>query len=600
MSKKQNYIRNFCIIAHIDHGKSTLADRLLEYTKTIEKKNLQNQLLDNMDLERERGITIKSHAIQMNTLYNEKEYCLNLIDTPGHVDFSYEVSRSIAACEGALLVVDAAQGIQAQTISNLYLALENDLEIIPVLNKVDLDSANPEEVSDQIIDLLGCMKDDIIWTSGKTGLGIEKLIDSIIKNIPHPSGCESKPLQALIFDSVFNPFRGIEAYFKVVNGKINKGDKVKFFATDKTYIAEEVGILKFKQEKCASISSGNVGYIISGIKDANEVKVGDTITTVDDSCEKPIEGFENVKPMVFAGIYPVDTDDYEELRSSMEKLKLNDASLTFEPESSMALGFGFRCGFLGMLHMEIIQERLDREFNMNVITTVPNVSYYAYTKKKETILINNPSDLPEANHLDRVEEPFIKAQIITDSKFIGPIMNLCIEKRGILKNQVYITTDRVEITLEMPLSEIVFDFYDRLKSISKGYASFDYQPLNMQCTNLTKVDILLNGEQVDALSSLIYRDNAYNIGKKMCVKLKSLIPRQQFDIAIQGAIGSKIIARETVKALRKDVTAKCYGGDITRKRKLLEKQKKGKKKMKQLGNVEIPQSAFLAVLKLNE
>ncbi len=600
MSNRQSFIRNFCIIAHIDHGKSTLADRLLEYTETIEKKNLQNQLLDNMDLERERGITIKSHAIQMLTSFKQEDYCLNLIDTPGHVDFSYEVSRSIAACEGALLVVDAAQGIQAQTISNLYLALENDLEIIPVLNKVDLDSANPEEVSDQIIDLIGCHNEDIIWTSGKTGLGIDKLIKAIIEKVPPPSGEKNSPLQALIFDSVYNPFRGIEAYFKVVNGSISKGDKVKFFATGKSYVAEEVGILKFKQEKCNSISTGNVGYIISGIKDANEVKVGDTITTMESPCDKPIEGFEDVKPMVFAGIYPVDTDDYEELRSSMEKLQLNDASLTFEPESSMALGFGFRCGFLGMLHMEIIQERLDREFNMNVITTVPNVSYYAYTKKGETILVNNPSDLPESNHLERVEEPFIKAQIITDSQFIGRIMTLCIEKRGILKNQIYITTNRVEITLEMPLSEIVFDFYDRLKSISKGYASFDYQPLNMQITHLTKVDILLNGEQVDALSSLIHKDNAFNIGKKMCIKLKTLIPRQQFDIAIQGAIGSKIIARETVKALRKDVTAKCYGGDITRKRKLLEKQKKGKKKMKQLGNVEIPQSAFLAVLKLNE
>ena len=600
MSNKQIYIRNFCIIAHIDHGKSTLADRLLEYTETIEKKNLQNQLLDNMDLERERGITIKSHAIQMQTKQNNQNYCLNLIDTPGHVDFSYEVSRSIAACEGALLVVDAAQGIQAQTISNLYLALENDLEIIPVLNKVDLDSANPEEVSDQIIDLIGCKNEEIIWTSGKTGLGIDLLIKTIIDKIPAPKGEMNSPLQALIFDSVYNPFRGIEAYFKVVNGSISKGEKVKFFATGKSYTADEVGILKFKQEKSETISTGNVGYIISGIKDANEVKVGDTITSYENPCEKPIEGFEDVKPMVFAGIYPVDTDDYEELRNSMEKLKLNDASLTFEPESSMALGFGFRCGFLGMLHMEIIQERLDREFNMNVITTVPNVSYYAHTKKGDVIQVNNPSDLPEANHLEKVEEPFIKAQIITDSQFIGPIMTLGIEKRGVLKNQVYITTNRVEISLEMPLSEIVFDFYDRLKSISKGYASFDYQPLNMQITHLTKVDILLNGDQVDALSSLIHRDNAYNIGKKMCVKLKTLIPRQQFDIAIQGAIGSKIIARETVKAVRKDVTARCYGGDITRKRKLLEKQKKGKKKMKQLGNVEIPQSAFLAVLKLNE
>ena len=600
MDTKQEFIRNFCIIAHIDHGKSTLADRLLEFTETIDKKDLQNQLLDNMELERERGITIKSHAIQMAFKQNGQDYCLNLIDTPGHVDFSYEVSRSIAACEGALLIVDATQGIQAQTISNLYLAIENDLKIIPVLNKIDLASAQIEEVSDQIIDLIGCEKEEIIHASGKTGEGVGNIIQSIIKKILPPKGDPNAPVQALIFDSVFNSFRGIEAYFKVVNGKIRKCEKVKFFATGKSYFADEVGVLKFKKEPRDFISCGDVGYIISGIKNANEVKVGDTIISMENPSEKPIDGFEEVKPMVFAGIYPVDTEDYEELRSSMEKLKLNDASLHFEPESSAALGFGFRCGFLGMLHMEIIQERLDREFNMNVITTVPNVSYYAYTKKKEQVLVNNPSDLPDGNELEYVEEPFITAQIITNSDFIGPVMNLCIEKRGVLKNQFYITTNRVEISLEMPLAEIVFDFYDRLKSISKGYASFDYQPLAMKETKLTKVDILLNGDKVDALSSLIHQSNAFHIGKKMCIKLKELIPRQQFDIAIQGAIGAKIIARETVKALRKDVTAKCYGGDITRKRKLLEKQKKGKKRMKQIGNVEIPQSAFLAVLKLNE
>ena len=600
MDKKQDLIRNFCIIAHIDHGKSTLADRLLEFTETVDKKNLQNQLLDNMDLERERGITIKSHAIQMSFNQNDKEYCLNLIDTPGHVDFSYEVSRSIAACEGALLIVDATQGIQAQTISNLYLAIENDLKIIPVLNKIDLASAQIEEVSDQIVDLIGCGREEIIHASGKTGEGVKNIIESIIKNISPPKGEINAPLQALIFDSVFNSYRGIEAYFKVVNGKIRKGEKVKFFATGKSYFADEVGVLKFKKEPRDVISSGDVGYIISGIKNANEVKVGDTIISIENPAEKPIDGFEEVKPMVFAGIYPVDTEDYEELRSSMEKLKLNDASLHFEPESSAALGFGFRCGFLGMLHMEIIQERLDREFDMNVITTVPNVSYYAYTKKNEKVLVNNPTDLPDGNELEYVEEPFITAQIITNSDFIGPVMNLCIEKRGVLKNQFYLTTNRVEISLEMPLAEIVFDFYDRLKSISKGYASFDYQPLEMKETKLTKVDILLNGDKVDALSSLIHQSNAFHIGKKMCIKLKELIPRQQFDIAIQGAIGAKIIARETVKALRKDVTAKCYGGDITRKRKLLEKQKKGKKRMKQIGNVEIPQSAFLAVLKLND
>ena len=600
MDKKQELIRNFCIIAHIDHGKSTLADRLLEFTKTIDKKDLQNQLLDNMDLERERGITIKSHAIQMSFKQNNNEYCLNLIDTPGHVDFSYEVSRSIAACEGALLIVDATQGIQAQTISNLYLAIENDLKIIPVLNKIDLASAQIEEVSDQIIDLIGCEKEEIIHASGKTGEGVNNIIQSIITHISPPKGNPEKPLQALIFDSVFNSFRGIEAYFKVVNGKIKKGEKVRFFATGKSYTADEVGVLKFNKDPRENIGCGDVGYIISGIKNANEVKVGDTIISEENPAKKPIEGFEEVKPMVFAGIYPVDTEDYEELRGSMEKLKLNDASLYFEPESSAALGFGFRCGFLGMLHMEIIQERLDREFDMNVITTVPNVSYYAYTKKKEKVLVNNPSDLPDGNDLEYVEEPFITAQIITNSDFNGPVMNLCIEKRGVLKNQFYLTTNRVEISLEMPLAEIVFDFYDRLKSISKGYASFDYQPLEMKETKLTKVDILLNGDKVDALSSLIHQSNAFHIGKKMCIKLKELIPRQQFDIAIQGAIGAKIIARETVKALRKDVTAKCYGGDITRKRKLLEKQKKGKKRMKQIGNVEIPQSAFLAVLKLND
>jgi len=598
-SKKEN-IRNFCIIAHIDHGKSTLADRMLEFTKTISSRDLQAQLLDDMDIERERGITIKSHAIQMNYSQSGIEYILNLIDTPGHVDFSYEVSRSIAACEGALLIVDATQGIQAQTISNLYLALENDLEIIPVLNKIDLPNADQEVVKSQIVDLIGCNEEDIISASGKTGQGVQDIINQVINIIPFPQGAENAQLQALIFDSVYNPFRGIVAYFKVINGSIKTGEKVKFFATDKEYFADEIGTLKLNKAPKDTITTGDVGYIISGIKNAKEVKVGDTITSADNPCEKAIEGFEEVKPMVFSGVYPIDTDDYEELRNSLEKLQLNDASLTYEPESSAALGFGFRCGFLGMLHMEIIQERLEREFNMTVIITVPNVSYCAYSKKGDKISINNPSDFPSLNNIDLVEEPYIKAQIITKSEFIGAIMNLCIEKRGVLKTQVYLTTDRVELTFDMPLAEIVFDFYDKLKSISKGYASFDYQPDGYKATSLVKLDIMLNGDQVDALSSLLHKKHAYYIGKKICLKLKTLIPQQQFDIAIQGAIGTKIIARETVKALRKDVTAKCYGGDITRKRKLLEKQKKGKKKMKQIGSVEIPQSAFLAVLKLND
>lgn len=597
---KQQNIRNFCIIAHIDHGKSTLADRLLADTDTIAERDQQNQLLDDMDLERERGITIKSHAIQMEYEFNGEVYRLNLIDTPGHVDFSYEVSRSIAACEGALLVVDAAQGIQAQTISNLYLALENDLEIIPVLNKVDLPGANPEEVTDQIVDLLGCDEEDVIPASAKTGIGIADILKAIIEKIPSPEGDADAPLQALIFDSVYNPYRGIEAYFKIINGTIKKGDKVKFFATEKEYFADEIGALKLKQLPKQEVKAGDVGYIISGIKSATEVKVGDTITRVDNPCESAIEGFEDVKPMVFAGIYPVVTEDYEDLRASMEKLQLNDASLTFEPESSAALGFGFRCGFLGMLHMEIIQERLEREFDMTVITTVPNVYYDAYLKTGEKIAIHNPSELPEPNILESVQEPYIAAQIITKADFVGQVMTLCIEKRGVLKNQVYLTSDRVELSFEMPLAEIVFDFYDKLKTISKGYASFDYQPIGMQDSVLAKLDILLNGDQVDALSALIHRDNAYTIGKKICSKLRELIPRQQFDIAIQAAIGAKIIARETVKALRKDVTAKCYGGDISRKRKLLEKQKKGKKRMRQVGNVEVPQSAFMAVLKLDD
>ncbi len=593
-------IRNFCIIAHIDHGKSTLADRLLEYTKTISKREMQAQVLDDMDLEKERGITIKSHAIQMEYEYNGEKYVLNLIDTPGHVDFSYEVSRSIAACEGALLIVDAAQGIQAQTISNLYLALENDLTIIPILNKMDLPSAEPELVKDQIVDLIGCDRDEIIPASGKTGMGVNEILAAIIERVKAPVGDLQAPLQALIFDSVFNSFRGIIAYYKILNGSVKKGDKVKFVNTGASYFADEVGVLKLKPESRPEVFTGDVGYIISGIKDAREVKVGDTITKVDNPCAVGIDGFEDVKPMVFAGIYPVDTEDFEELRYSMEKLQLNDASLTWEPESSAALGFGFRCGFLGMLHMEIVQERLEREFNMTVITTVPNVSYKAYQTKGELTIVNNPSDLPDPSRIDYIEEPFIKANIITKSEYIGSIMTLCIEKRGSIVNQNYLTADRVELIFEMPLAEIVFDFYDRLKSISKGYASFDYSPLEMRQSDLVKMDILLNAEPVDALSALVHRSNAHYLGKKMCEKLKELIPRQQFEIPIQAAIGAKIIARETIKAMRKDVTAKCYGGDISRKRKLIEKQKEGKKRMKQVGNVEIPQSAFMAVLKLND
>jgi len=593
-------IRNFCIIAHIDHGKSTLADRLLEFTGAVTEREAEDQVLDNMDLEKERGITIKSHAIQMEYTYNGQDYILNLIDTPGHVDFSYEVSRSIAACEGALLIVDAAQGIQAQTISNLYLALEHDLEIIPILNKIDLPSAEPELVKDQITNLTLCKKEDIIPASAKTGKGIQAILSAIIERIPHPNGDSNMPLQAMIFDSVYNTFRGVEAYFKVVNGEIKKGQSVKFMATDMDYHADEIGALRLKQFPKNSLKSGEVGYIISGIKTATEVKVGDTITTVDNPAIEPIKGFEEVKPMVFAGIYPVDTEDFEELRNSMEKLQLNDASLTFEPESSVALGFGFRCGFLGMLHMEIIQERLEREFEMTVITTVPNVSYYAYTKAGKKLEIHNPSDYPDPSILESVEEPYIRAQIITKSDFIGPVMSLCITKRGELTNQIYLTTDRVELSFKMPLGEIVFDFYDKLKSISKGYASFDYSPIGYRVSVLAKLDILLNGDPVDALSALVHKTNSYSLGKKLCEKLKELIPRQQFDIAIQSAIGSKIISRETVKALRKDVTAKCYGGDISRKRKLLEKQKKGKKRMRQVGNVEIPQEAFLSVLKLDD
>ena len=595
-------IRNFCIIAHIDHGKSTLADRLLDFTGSVTEREKQDQLLDNMDLERERGITIKSHAIQMEYTYRGEDYILNLIDTPGHVDFSYEVSRSIAACEGALLIVDAAQSIQAQTISNLYLALENDLEIIPVLNKIDLPSANPEEVTDDIVDLLGCNPEEVIPASGKTGLGVENVLAAIIERIPAPEGKPNEPLQALIFDSVYNPFRGVETYFRVINGSIKKGQNIKFINTGKTYFADEVGTLKLSQVKKNEISAGDVGYLITGIKDAREVKVGDTITDAKTPTTNAIEGFEDVKPMVFAGIYPVDTEDYEELRASMEKLQLNDASLVFQPESSAALGFGFRCGFLGMLHLEIIQERLEREFNMTVITTVPNVSYHAFTNKNtdEIVIVNNPSDLPEPSTLNRVEEPYIKATIITKSDFVGPVMSLCIEKRGQITNQTYLTTERVELSFDMPLAEIVFDFYDRLKTVSKGYASFDYSPIGMRSSKLVRVDILLNGQTVDALSALVHADNAYTIGKKMTEKLKELIPRQQFDIPVQAAIGAKIIARETIKALRKDVTAKCYGGDISRKRKLLEKQKKGKKRMRQVGNVEIPQQAFMAVLKLND
>jgi len=595
-------IRNFCIIAHIDHGKSTLADRLLEYTGSVSDREKKDQLLDNMDLERERGITIKSHAIQMDYTHNGEQYILNLIDTPGHVDFSYEVSRSIAACEGALLIVDAAQSIQAQTISNLYLALENDLEIIPILNKVDLPSANPEEVTDDIVDLLGCDSEEVIHASGKTGFGVDAILEAIIDRIPAPEGDPEAPLQALIFDSVYNSYRGIETYFRVLNGEIKKGQRIKFMATDNEYFADEVGTLKLEQVVRKSVKTGDVGYLITGIKTAKEVKVGDTITDAADPTNETIDGFEDVKPMVFAGIYPVDTEDYEELRYSMEKLQLNDASLVFAPESSAALGFGFRCGFLGMLHMEIIQERLEREFNMTVITTVPNVSYHAFTKKnpEEIVLLNNPTDLPDPSRLEKVEEPYIKASIITKSDFVGQVMSLCIEKRGEITNQTYLTTERVELTFDMPLAEIVFDFYDRLKTVSKGYASFDYSPIGMRESKLVRVDILLNGSPVDALSALLHADNAYSIGKKIVEKLKGLIPRQQFDIPIQAAIGAKIIARETTKALRKDVTAKCYGGDISRKRKLLEKQKKGKKRMRQVGNVEIPQEAFMAVLKLND
>ncbi len=592
-------IRNFCIIAHIDHGKSTLADRLLELTHTISEREYQEQVLDDMDLERERGITIKSHAIQMDYLHNGEKYVLNLIDTPGHVDFSYEVSRAIAACEGALLVIDATQGIQAQTISNLYLAIEHDLTIIPVLNKIDMDNAMIEEVKDQIIDLLGCSHDEIIEASAKVGFGMDRILEEIVTKIPSPKGTIDAPLQALIFDSVFNSYRGIIAYFRIMNGTIRKGDHVKFVNTGWDYHADEIGVLRLRQEPRDVLFAGDVGYIISGIKASKEVQVGDTITKVDRPCEKAIEGFKDVVPMVFAGIYPVDADDYEELRDSIEKLKLNDASLSFEPESSAALGFGFRCGFLGLLHMEIIQERLDREFDMDVITTVPNVSYKVFTTKGEVVEVHNPSGLPLPNVIDHIEEPYITANIISRTEYMGGIMKLCIDKRGVLKNQVYLTTDRIELTFELPLGEIVFDFYDKLKSISKGYASFDYFISGHKMADLVRLDILLNGDPVDALSTLLHRDNAYEFGRKFCIKLKEYIPRQQFDVAIQAAIGAKIIARETVKAVRKDVTAKCYGGDITRKRKLLEKQKKGKKRMRQIGNVEVPQKAFLAVLKLD-
>ncbi|NBW30174.1 MAG: elongation factor 4 [Flavobacteriales bacterium] len=596
------HIRNFCIIAHIDHGKSTLADRLLQVTNTIADRDMQAQALDNMDLERERGITIKSHAIQMDYKHEGQDYILNLIDTPGHVDFSYEVSRSIAACEGALLIVDASQGIEAQTISNLYLALEHDLEIIPILNKMDLPGAMPEEVSDQIIELIGCKIEDIIQASGKTGLGVDQILDAVINRIPAPKGDENAPLQAMIFDSVFNPFRGIIAYYRIRNGVLKKGQKIRFLNTGRDYHADEIGILKMDLLPKKEVRAGDVGYIISGIKQANEVKVGDTITLAENPCLTAIKGFEDVKPMVFAGIYPVDTEDYEELRYSMEKLQLNDSSLVFEPESSAALGFGFRCGFLGMLHMEIIQERLEREFNMTVITTVPNVSYKSYMRKDpdKAIIVNNPSELPDPSGMQRIEEPYIKAQVITKTEYVGSIMTLCIEKRGELTNQIYLTQDRVEISFEMPLAEIVFDFYDRLKSVSRGYASFDYHPIGYRESDLIKMDLLLNAEQVDALSALVHRSNAFNLGKRICLKLKELIPRQQFEIPIQAAIGAKIIARETIKALRKDVTAKCYGGDISRKRKLLEKQKEGKKRMRQVGRVEVPQEAFLAVLKLND
>ena len=595
-------IRNFCIIAHIDHGKSTLADRLLQTTGTISDRDMQAQALGDMDIERERGITIKSHAIQMNYNHNGEEFILNLIDTPGHVDFSYEVSRSIAACEGALLIVDAAQGIEAQTISNLYLALEHDLEIIPILNKMDLPGAMPDEVTDQIVELIGCSPDDVIPASGKTGLGVQDILDAVIDRINPPSGDEKAPLEAMIFDSVFNPFRGIIAYFRIKNGILRKGDKIKFMATGKSYGAEEVGILKMDLVPKNEVKAGDVGYIISGIKKAAEVKVGDTITTLENPVESAIQGFEDVKPMVFAGIYPVDTEDYEELRYSMEKLQLNDSSLVFEAESSLALGFGFRCGFLGMLHMEIIQERLEREFNMTVITTVPNVSYKAYMRRdpKTAIVVNNPSELPDPSGMEMIEEPFIRAQVITKSEYVGQIMSLCISKRGELTNQIYLTQDRVELSFEMPMGEIVFDFYDRLKTVSRGYASFDYHPIGYRQSDLVRMDLLLNSEPIDALSALVHKSNAYDLGKRICIKLKELIPRQQFEIPIQAAIGAKIISRETIKALRKDVTAKCYGGDISRKRKLLEKQKAGKKRMRQIGKVEIPQEAFLAVLKLND
>ena len=591
--------RNFCIIAHIDHGKSTLADRMLEVTNTLNARDMENQVLDSMDLEKEKGITIKSHAIQMDYMYKGEQYTLNLIDTPGHVDFSYEVSRAIASCEGALLVVDATQGIQAQTISNLYLAIEHDLEIVPVLNKIDVDSAMVDVVTDQVVDLIGCKPEDILLASGKTGQGVKEVLDAIVERIPAPVGDPEAPLQALIFDSVFNSFRGIIAYFKVLNGSIKKGDKVKFFNTGKEYEADEIGVLKMKMHPRDEIPCGSVGYIISGIKSAVEVKVGDTITHLANPCSEAIAGFEEVKPMVFAGLYPVETDQYEELRASLEKFQLNDASLVFEPESSLALGFGFRCGFLGLLHLEIVQERLFREFNMDVITTVPNVSYKVYTTQGECLDVHNPSGLPAATLIDKIEEPYIRAQVISRSDYYGPIMKLCLEKRGILINQHYLTADRLELTYEMPLSEIVFDFYDKLKSISKGYASFDYHVIGFKEAKLVKLDILLNGDPADALSTLIHADHAYDFGRKMCEKLKELIPRQQFDIAIQAAIGAKIIARETVKAVRKDVTAKCYGGDISRKRKLLEKQKQGKKRMRQIGTVEVPQSAFMAVLKLD-
>ena len=596
------HIRNFCIIAHIDHGKSTLADRLLQTTGTVSDRDMKEQTLDDMDIERERGITIKSHAIQMDYTHEGEKYVLNLIDTPGHVDFSYEVSRIIAACEVALLIVDAAQGIQAQTISNLYLALEHELEIIPILNKMDLPGAMPEEVKDQIEELILCDREDIIAASGKTGMGVQDILSAIIHKIPPPQGNSNAPLKALIFDSVFNPFRGIIAYFRIVDGELNKGDNIQFINTQKSYFADEIGVLRLEQEPKEVVKTGDVGYIISGIKEAKEVKVGDTITLLKDPTPEAIQGFEDVKPMVFAGIYPVDTEDFEELRDSMSKLQLNDASLVFEPESSAALGFGFRCGFLGMLHMEIIQERLEREFGMTVITTVPNVSYHAYLKKDpdKIVIVNNPTDLPEPNYLDRVEEPYINAQVITSADYVGSIMSLCIDKRGILKNQVYLTSNRVELTFEMPMAEVVFDFYDKLKSVSRGYASFDYHPIGYRQSVLVKLDILLNAKVVDALSAVIHRDKAYEFGKKICEKLRELIPRHQFEIPIQAAIGAKVISRENIRAMRKDVTAKCYGGDISRKRKLLEKQKKGKKRMRQVGNVEIPQSAFMAVLKIND